>query len=99
MTSPQLEQIESNQYRLSGPIDFQAVPSLYEQGIKQFAKQNQSSIQIDLGGISSSNSAALALFLAWIRHAKRYNQTINYANMPLGLERVAQLYDIKHLLL
>ncbi|MDR1423266.1 MAG: STAS domain-containing protein [Azoarcus sp.] len=53
---------------------------------------------IDLGGLTQTDSAALALLLAWLRRAKARGSRVKLRALPESLHALASLYGIDALL-
>ena len=54
----------------------------------------QTDIEIDLAGVSRSNSAGLALLLEWLKNAQQKGRQIKYHNVPEQLLTIARAYGI-----
>ncbi len=55
--------------------------------------------EIDLGELQHFDSAAVATLLAWQREASTLGKTLRITQLPPGLESLAKLYGVDHLLL
>ena len=53
---------------------------------------------IDLAGVSSTDSAGLALLIEWLSLAKCSGQTLRYENIPSQLQQLAKLSEVDELL-
>ena len=56
------------------------------------------SAQIDCSGISSSDSAGLAVLLQWLGAARNAGRHLSYANLPPGLVALAEISEVTQLL-
>jgi phospholipid transport system transporter-binding protein len=54
---------------------------------------------IDLGGVTGSDSAGLALLLEWLSVARAAKKTLRYENVPSQLQQLARLSEVEELLL
>lgn len=54
--------------------------------------------QIDLGALQQFDSAAVATLLAWQRASSKMGKTLRIAQLPPGLESLAELYGVDQLL-
>ncbi|MFP4247476.1 MAG: lipid asymmetry maintenance protein MlaB, partial [Halochromatium sp.] len=92
--------------------DLGAIPGLARQGqrlLKRLSRepasrsQSQSlsqpvEIQIDLGGVERSSSAAIALLLDWVAQAGRAGIELRFAHWPEALRRIAIFSNVDGLL-
>jgi phospholipid transport system transporter-binding protein len=53
---------------------------------------------IDCSGISSSDSAGLAVLLQWLGAARNAGRHLSYANLPPGLAALAEISEVTQLL-
>lgn len=53
---------------------------------------------VDLGEVSELDSSLLAAVLALMREARQANRPISLANLPAGLQTLAELYGVEELL-
>ncbi|NIR58420.1 MAG: STAS domain-containing protein [Gammaproteobacteria bacterium] len=95
MTGATLERDEGR-FRLRGALSFASVPGLLAQRERLF-ESAPGFVEIDLSGVSRSDSAGLALLVDWMREAQRRTVDIRYLNMPqqmLAIARVSSLDGI-----
>ena len=88
-------QREGTTLKLSGPVTLANVAQVLEEGLQQIRDGART---IDLGEVTELDSSLLAMLLAWLREAKRRNSELAFANLPQGLETIAQLYGVDGLL-
>ena len=88
-------QREGTTLKLSGPVTLANVAQVREEGLQQIRDGART---IDLGEVTELDSSLLAMLLAWLREAKRRNSEVAFANLPQGLETIAQLYGVEGLL-
>lgn len=86
---------EGTTLKLSGPVTLANVAQVLEEGLQQIRDGART---IDLGDVTELDSSLLAMLLAWLREAKRRNSEVAFANLPQGLETIAQLYGVDGLL-
>lgn len=82
--------------RLDGPLDFDSISHLLAAGEPLFRRPGP--LRIDLGGVTSANSAGLALLLEWMDLARSRGIDICYANLPESLLRIAVFSNLMALL-
>ena len=84
---------------LSGDLVFATTPQLKTAGDALLAESAESAaITFDLAKVGKVDSSALALFLGWLRTAKAKSQNLQFANIPLPLAELTDLYSLTKLL-
>ena len=86
---------EGTTLKLSGPVTLENVARVLQEGVQQIRDGART---IDLGEVTELDSSLLAMLLAWLREAKQRNAEVAFANLPQGLETIAQLYGVDGLL-
>lgn len=81
---------------VSGALTFLTVKDLWLSAQKLLAAQ--SSWSFDFSGVSSTDSAGLALLIEWIKEAKRQSKTLRYCHVPAQLNRLASAAGVQELL-
>lgn len=81
--------IENNVAAISGDLDFSNVMSIYQQSQKLFAAA-QAEIIFDFGALKTTNSAALALIINWMRLAKKQKKNIQFRNLSNDIMSLAK---------
>lgn len=84
-----------DRYALVGPLTFESVPSLWQQGAQLVAAQ--SCVTLDLEGVTRTDSAGLALMIEWLRTAKSKNARLHFRNVPMQLHAIAAATGVEHL--
>jgi phospholipid transport system transporter-binding protein len=69
--------------------------SLLEQGLGAIRAGDTT---IDLAGVETVDSAAVALLLAWRRAASEEGKQVTFAGVPTGITSLADLYGVDGLL-
>lgn len=90
-----LEQVTQGIYKLSGKLDFDTVPQLLKRSDELFTT---SKIDLDLSGVTRSNSAGIALLLEWIKLAKQHEAQLTISNLPENMQTIAQFSGVAELL-
>ncbi|WP_347883914.1 STAS domain-containing protein [Pseudomonas aestiva] len=88
---------EGARLQLSGVLDHASVPSLREQG-RTLIAQGSGPLVLDCAGVEHSNSAGLALLLAWSRDAQAAGCSLAIAGLPSELRQIAEVSDALELL-
>ncbi len=88
---------EGARLQLSGVLDHASVPTLREQG-RALISRGGGPLVLDCGGVEHSNSAGLALLLAWLRDAQAAGRPLSIAQLPSELRQIAEVSDALALL-
>jgi phospholipid transport system transporter-binding protein len=96
MSAARLQPQGDGLFRLLGRIDYDSVPSLWATSSVVF--DGQSRIIVELDGVEHSDSAAVALLLAWTRLARQRGHQIEFRGAPDQLLRLVELSDLTALL-
>ncbi len=84
----------NTEIQLIGVVDRSSVPKLWQQA--QQWSWEVSSLSIDLNGIKSSDSSAMALLLHLIQHAKKNHCHIMLRSVP---DKLLTLFEVSNALL
>ena len=92
-----IEFSDGGEAAVSGPLTFELVPDLFH--ILERRQASEPPVQaIDLQGVSSVDSAGLALLLEWQARASASGRQIRVRNAPGSLLRLARLSEAVDLL-
>ena len=83
--------------QLSGELTFESTPNLYRQTEALF-RDNRTIDTIDLAGITTVDSAGLALMLEWQAGRVAAGKELRFRNAPSSLVSLAQLCEAFDLL-
>lgn len=95
MTAATLEKDGAGRFQLLGALSFDSVPALCAHASQLFTELD--SVQVDLQGVTRSDSAGVALLVEWMRVAREQERVIRFVNIPhqmLAIARVSSLDDI-----
>lgn len=82
-------------YRPALTLTVNNAKSVLEAGLRAIA---DGQTQIDLGGLTAVDSAAVATLLAWQRAAHGKGKTLVFRNLPANLQSLVDLYGLNRLL-
>jgi phospholipid transport system transporter-binding protein len=85
-------------FSAEGPLTFASARRACELGIAALAQAAAARLEIDCRGITSSDSAGLAVLLEWLSVAQRAGRSLRYAQLPPGLAALARISDVEDLL-
>jgi len=52
----------------------------------------------DFSAVTEADSSAIAVMLGWLRAAEQARATVRFANIPVGVRTLAELYGVSELL-
>jgi phospholipid transport system transporter-binding protein len=82
--------------RVVGSLHFTTVSALLSAGAEAI-RRSEAGV-IDLGAVTASDSAGLALLIEWMSVAKGANRTLRYENIPCQVQMLARLSEVEELL-
>jgi len=82
---------QSNQWLISGPVLMDNANEALTQSI---ALSMNEQLEIDFSGVTDIDTAALSLIMEWQRRALASKFTISFANLPVNLNSLAELYGV-----
>jgi len=74
-----------------GVLDFDSVVELASSGSRWLSQSAPNPCRLDLGGVSFSNSAGVALVLTWMRTAARAGRRLQVDNIPDSMVAMIRL--------
>jgi len=83
---------QSESLLIKGNLSVHNVMRLYDSSLSYL--QNHSHLQFDFADVAASDSAGLALMLAWINYAKQNHKSLQFKHIPstiISLVQVARL--------
>jgi phospholipid transport system transporter-binding protein len=83
--------------RLLSPLRFATVTALRRRGLELIGAAG-AELTIDLSGVSSADSAGLALLIDWLARARADHKTLRYVQPPEALRALARLSDVESLI-
>ena len=90
------EVLDGARARVTGSLHFTTVNALLSAGVAAIAGGRAA--EIDLAGVTGSDSSGLALLIEWLSEAKAANQALRYENVPAQLRQLARLSEVEELL-
>ena len=89
MIKAALNPVDERNATLSGVVDFDTVPALYDQLITWLPKA--SDVTVSLQDVVSCNSAALAMIVELKADARKIGTSVSFVHVPKELEDLAHL--------
>lgn len=90
-----IERVDDNLIKVSGCFDVTSVAQYKNAGIRLI--DEAPSPVVDLSGVEVVGSAAIALLIAWQRHAFKLGKQISFINPPDNLLDIARACGVDHI--
>jgi len=98
MTSRAAVTINGDTLALSGVLDFESVCEVDMQGQQWLQRVTASNCNIDLGEVTYSSSAGIALLLGWLRLAQQQKKFLHIKQLPETMAALAKVGGLEDLL-
>ena len=96
MSDATLTRIDAGRYRVDGKLVFATAGELLAASGAQFTRESPR--EIDLSGVTVSDSAGLALLIEWMSIAERRGSSVHFAGTPAQLTALAKISDLDRVL-
>jgi len=96
MSDFELNDLGEGRFTLSGDMTFATAGSILIASEAPF--EEHTLIEVDLSGITETDSAGLALLLEWITWANHTVREIRFTEMPEKIDAIAKVTEVDHLL-
>ncbi|HCS64379.1 MAG TPA: anti-anti-sigma factor [Cellvibrio sp.] len=90
--------IQGDTLTLSGVLDHESVLDIDQQGQQWLLESQTREYKLDLGAITYSSSAGIALLLGWLRIAQQQQKTLQFLHMPVSMIALANVGGLEDLL-
>ncbi|HYB33508.1 MAG TPA: STAS domain-containing protein [Steroidobacteraceae bacterium] len=84
-------------YAAEGALTFATARRARELGARLWAG-NGAALEVDCRGVTTCDSAGLAVLLDWLGAARRRGRALHYTNLPPGLTALARISEVEALL-
>jgi phospholipid transport system transporter-binding protein len=81
-----------------GPLTFATARGARLLGMDAIVQAAPAALEIDASGITTPDSAGLAVLLDWLAIAKRAGRHLRYTQLPQGLAALAHISEVDALL-
>jgi len=93
-----IESISAHQLCLKGPLDVSTIRQIWLLGHQLIDKaEPNAQLALDLSGVTSADSASVALLLDWLRHAKKQNKQLNCCQLPEKIQEIIRVSNLESL--
>ena len=96
MSDFSLQDLGSGKFALSGSMTFHTAGQILRVSEDLFEEHTR--IEVDLSGITDTDSAGLALLLEWITWANHTVREIRFLEMPAKIDAIARTTEVDNLL-
>ena len=96
MSEFELQDLGDGRFALSGEMSFDSAERILRASEKPFEEHTQ--LEIDLSGVTVSDSAGLALLLEWVTWANHTVREIRFEGMPERVMAIAKTTEVDGLL-
>lgn len=92
----EFQALGGGRFSLTGTVGFATVTRILERSKELF--DDLPVIKLDLSGVTSGDSAGMALLLEWINWAMAYQREIHYFGIPAQILAIARISEVEDLL-
>lgn len=92
----ELDDLGDGKFALKGKMNFDTVASILRASEEPFEEHTR--IEVDLSGVTDTDSAGLALLLEWITWANHTVREIRFLDMPEKIVAIARTTEVESLL-
>jgi len=92
-----LESLGDGRFKLSGRLDSSSVVSILKASHRLFDAVK--GVDVDLSGVTESDSSGLALLLEWMRLSRIAERAIQFHNLPAQISALARISEVEDLVM
>jgi phospholipid transport system transporter-binding protein len=92
-----LESLGNGRFKVSGRLNSSSVVAVLKESRSHFAESK--AIDIDLSGVTESDSSGLALLLEWLRLSRIAERSIQFQNLPPQINALARISEVEDLVM
>lgn len=96
MADFELNDLGDGRFTLSGAMSFDTAEQILRASESLFEQHNR--LELDLSGVTDTDSAGLALLLEWVTWANHTVREIRFAGMPEKIMAIARTTEVDDLL-
>ena len=99
-TSREVELLDlgSGRLQVRGALTFATARHARTEGLRVISAGASTTLEIDCGAVTHSDSAGLAVLLDWLILARRHGQALRLTNLPAAIRAVAEISDVEPIL-
>lgn len=95
MNGADIEPLGEGRFVVTGVLDATTVGAVLKRSALLLG--DYPTLQIDLAGVTQSDSSGLALLLEWLRLARLKRQQISFQNIPHQIDALARISEVEEL--
>lgn len=96
MADFELQDIGDGNFALSGEMTFDTAERILKESEAPFEEHTQ--LEVDLSGVTASDSAGLALLLEWVTWANHTVREVRFTGLPERVMAIAKTTEVEGLL-
>ena len=93
-----LEKLGEARYRIRGELSFAVAARLHGEGQRAFFGEPARCVEVDCSGVSSADSAGLAVLLEWLAGASVAGRSLKFVGVPENLRAIARISEVESLI-
>jgi phospholipid transport system transporter-binding protein len=94
--SANIESRATGEFAVVGELTFDSVPGLWQQAGKLF--ENSPDLQLDLSGVTRSDSSGVAMLVGWLRQARERQRELKFINTPDQMTAIIRVSGLEQVL-
>jgi phospholipid transport system transporter-binding protein len=94
----QIIDLGAGKVALRGALTFATAKQAREAGRRVIEASADAALEMDLSGVTESDSAGLAVLLDWLALARRHGRRLSFKTLPAPIQAVARLSNVEVLL-
>ena len=92
----EIKALGEGRLQLSGVLDLESAPALLS--AIEALDYDTPAVAVDLSGVERSDSAGVALLVAWMRNARAAQRDIRFINMPAQMRNITRVSGLDTIL-
>jgi phospholipid transport system transporter-binding protein len=88
----------AGRFTAEGPLTFSSARQARELGLDALEGTTTERLEIDCQGITSCDSAGLAVLLDWLAVTKAQGRSLSFTHLPAGLSALGRISEVNELL-
>jgi len=92
-----IQKTTKNKYKIIGALNASSVSELLAQN-NMFHEEKIDTVIIDLKAVTHSSSVGIALLLEWLRQANNMQFELQFINMPVKMQAIAEICGLSDIL-
>jgi phospholipid transport system transporter-binding protein len=94
----ELQERSPGKFAAQGALTFATARRGRESGLASFGTSNSRELEVDCSGVTSWDSAGMAVLLDWLAIAKRSGRSMHFTSLSEQVQAIARISDLLELL-